>query len=233
MPLALRNGSAANIGSVRAASLAVPIPAGTVSGDILVAFISTNSAANTCSTPAGWTQDPSSPVTASAGAFIACFYKIATGFDTTPTFNFNATRSACGWIGAYLGGNTGSPRDTSTVYNSGAVLLDTPLVPSIATKRAGEMVVFATSWSSGADTTTAWTSAGGFVEEIDQCTTVAGSSESAQLVNDAFFASPGPTGVMSPVADQTGAVAAIALALNAAEAPLFNIDRRMSRSTSW
>ncbi len=213
MGIALRSASSANIGATRQSSLTLTIPAGAISGDVLVAFISTNSAANTCSTPTGWTEDANSPSVASLGAFVACFYKVATGSDTNPTFNFNATRSACGWIGCYSGVDNVTPRNTSSKADGAGSLIDVVVIASIA-MTSNEMVVSAFAWNSGTGATTTYTPGGGFTEEIDQCTATVTSSECAQSVNDKLFSAGGATGVISAKTANTGALSGLAIALN-------------------
>ncbi len=216
MTIALRNDSAVNIGSVRAASLTGTIPAGTLANDVMVAFVTTNSAAGTISGPGGiWVQDANSPQVSANGEVTSCFYAVATGADANPLFTFNATRSACVWIGSYSGVDTATPRHTSTgVANAGAAT--TAVTPSITIATAGEMVVIGTGSSSGNAGVT-FTPAAGFNEESDQTTTVGGGqTENAAEACDLIFNSTGPTGTMTVTATNSGAMAAIAIALNPA-----------------
>ncbi len=220
MTIALRNDSATNVGSTRQSSLTVPIPSGTQAGDVMVAMVTTNSATGTISTPSGWTQDASSPALSTQGGVCSCFYKVATGSDTDPTFNFNATRSANGWIGSYSGVDNVTPRDTSSfVANPSASA--SGVIPSITIATAGEMVVTGTSWSSGAGLVGTFTPPSGFTEEADQCTTIGSATENAEGVSDKLFSSAGATGTMTvtmTTGGSGGAIAAIAIALNPASA---------------
>jgi GEVED domain len=117
-------------------TLTIPVPAGTSSGDLLLATISTDSD-ETLDTPLGWTViDQGS----SGGAVtVAAYYRIATATEPASyTFTWGSIEQAAGAILRYSGVSTSNPVDAFGVATGTSA---SPTSPSVATLSADTRVV--------------------------------------------------------------------------------------------
>lgn len=111
-----RFGAAGTMVAGAGASINVPMPAGTASGNLLILWLQTANEA--VSTPAGWTALPATPygqgtAGAAGAARLTGFYKIAGGSESDVTVT-NPGDHVIGVVHRYENVNTGSPFDTSS-----------------------------------------------------------------------------------------------------------------------
>ena len=184
-------------------SVAVPKPAGVLSGDVMVAIVGVRSNA-TITAPAGWTLAQLT----SNGTTIrqATYWKVATGSEPASyTFTFNASRASSGAIAAYSGVNTTNPVD---VFSGGTATSTSISAPSVTTGFNKDMIIggFAIANSS------AISPPAGMTERTE----LASGSSIKVEVAEAVLASAGATGVRTATAASSGANVGQLLALRAA-----------------
>lgn len=177
-------------------SATVPVPAGTVAGDVMVAVI-VNQAGGGITAPAGWTLIRSDGDT---NLTQALFYRVATsGEPASYTWALACNRCVGGMV-TYRGVDNGDPVEAATsagVVNNAATIV----APSIATTVSGDQLIgfFA---SSGAKAGIA--SPAGMATQISQSTN-GGQNGVSQLVADQALGAPGSTGTRTATAAQATA----------------------------
>ena len=184
-------------------SLAVPKPAGVVSGDVMVAIVAVRSNP-TITVPAGWTLAQLT----SNGTTIrqATYWKVATGSEpASTTFTYNQSRASSGAINAYSGVNTANPVD---LFSGGTATSTSISAPSITTGFNKDMII------------------GGFsIANSSAIAPPAGMTERSELasgsnikleVAESVLTSAGATGVRTATAGSSGANVGQLLALRAA-----------------
>ncbi|GAB3248876.1 DUF6701 domain-containing protein [Chitinimonas naiadis] len=132
-----------------ALAIAVPVPAGTVSGDVLIAQIAASKASETITAPAGWTAIRSNSQTLlSAGMTQAIFYRVA-GASEPASYSFSL--SSATWVAGSMITFRGVDNSSPIFGHSGAggvLLLST--IPAIASCPAGTMQVALFGFNTGA-----------------------------------------------------------------------------------
>ena len=120
-------------------SLILRTPAGTSSGDVLVAHITVRTSGVTITAPSGWTRVLRLDSTTSIST--AAYVRVASATEPSSyTWTFNASHEASGGISGYSGVNTTSPVDASaSQYNSSTNAVDNP---GVTTTAANDMLVF-------------------------------------------------------------------------------------------
>lgn len=180
---AFRSGASANIGATRQTSLTVSKPTGTLDGDVMVAYITSNNATVVVTPPAGWIECSGSPLQSADGATLAAFTKVASGEGANYSFSVGATtRSICGWIGSYTGvASVASVQTTSTT--TVGIPNSTTTVPGVSVGAATSYAVLCTSLSGG-NGVTATSTHPSWTERVDQATSVTTATENCQAVYD-------------------------------------------------
>jgi len=137
--ISLRSSSANTTGS-SSSSLTLNVPAGTQSGDVMVAHVVVRTAGNTITAPTGWTQIVRKD-TGSALSTVA-YYKVASSSEPASyTWNFGTSGEASGSIGSYIGVNNAAPVDVSNgQLNSSSNNVDNS---GVTTTVANDMLVYA------------------------------------------------------------------------------------------
>jgi hypothetical protein len=142
--IGFRASTTANNGST-ATSIAINKPAGTASGDVLLAGLYVRGQGSTASAtaPAGWTlirrTDLGNPV-GGLGSVLS-YYKVAGGAEPTSySWSFDSSRRALGGIAAYTGVNTTTPVDASAGQGN-SISSTAVTAPSITTSVGNTMVV--------------------------------------------------------------------------------------------
>jgi hypothetical protein len=160
--IAFRSSSSTSVTTATAA-VTVGRPAGTTTGDVLIAQITADAAPNVSVVPAGWTAI-TSPLAASTGARVFTYYHVV-GTAAEPTSYSWTLSSAVKWgagITAFSGVNTTNPFDTVAATASNTTYSSTTVsVPSVTTVTAGAVLVGGVGLDSGA---TAITPATGWTE---------------------------------------------------------------------
>jgi hypothetical protein len=214
--LALAGGSA----------LSIPVPTGTVAGDVMVASIAVRPCTTgggactlTINTPAGWTllSTISQTTGGSTGSRLAVYYRVATAADPGATYTWGfggspAHTGAVGGISSFSGVDTTSP----IVANAGQATASSSshATPSISTGTVTNTMLVGT-FSVNASGT--WTPPGGMTEAVDISsippTSNVGISLQMTYMAQAAAGSVGPfTATLSnPPAANTGATYLLAL----------------------
>lgn len=167
-------------------SLTINKPAGTTTGDVMIAHIVANPAGNTITVPTGWTliNRRDSAVDIST----ATYWKVAGGSEpTTYTWTFGTSGEASGGVASYVNVDNTSPIDASnTQYNSGTSTVSNT---GITTTTANDMLVYAV----GVVVPTTVNAPSGFTQEW----TDASSSITTSEMSDEIDAVAGATGSIS------------------------------------
>ncbi len=182
--ISLRAAATGNNGA-GASTLTINVPAGTTSGDVMVAFVVVQTAGNTITLPAGWSlvlrQDSSSSIAT------ASYVKVAGSSEPASyTWSFSTSGEASGGIASYIGVNTTTPVDASNAqYNANTSNVDNS---GVTTTTANDMLVYAV----GVATATTVNVPSGFTEQWSTTSNSLTTSEMSQEI----FASTGATGTI-------------------------------------
>ncbi len=182
--ISLRAAATGNNGA-GASTLTINVPAGTTSGDVMVAFVVVQTAGNTITPPAGWSlvlrQDSSSSIAT------ASYVKVAGSSEPASyTWSFSTSGEASGGIASYIGVNTTTPVDASNAqYNANTSNVDNS---GVTTTTANDMLVYAV----GVATATTVNVPSGFTEQWSTSSNSLTTSEMSQEI----FASTGATGTI-------------------------------------
>src|SRR6266566_6923993 len=137
--IALRTTAAGNNGA-GSSTLTIGLPAGTQSGDVMVAHLIVQTAGNSIAAPPGWNlvlrQDSASAIA------IATYVKVAGSSEPASyTWNFGKAGEALGGIASYIGVNTTTPVDAAHAqYNNTTSNVDNS---GLTTTVANDMLVYA------------------------------------------------------------------------------------------
>jgi hypothetical protein len=166
-------------------TLTIGEPAGTTSGDVMVAHIGVRNAGNTITPPAGWNlvlrQDSSSSIAT------ATYVKVAGSSEPASyTWSFGTAGQASGGIASYIGVNTTTPVDASHAqYNANTSNVDNT---GVTTTTANDMLVYAV----GITLATTVNVPAGFTEQWSTSSSSLTTSEMSQEI----FAPTGATGTI-------------------------------------
>ncbi len=180
--ITLRATAAGNNGA-GGSTLTISLPAGTTSGDVMVAHVVVRNAGNTITPPAGWSlvlrQDSTSSIST------ASYVKVAgTSEPANYTWSFGTSGQASGGIASYIGVNTTTPVDASHAqYNPSSSNVDNS---GVTTTTANDMLVYAV----GITVATTVNVPSGFTQEWSTTSSSMTTSEMSQEI----FASVGATG---------------------------------------
>ncbi len=202
--IGLRAASAGNNGA-GGSSLTLWTPAGTTSGDVMVAHVIVQTAGNKITAPAGWNlvlrQDTSSAIAT------VTYVKVASATEPASyTWSFGTAGQASGGIASYVGVNPSVPVDASHAqYNSGTSNVDNT---GVTTTAANDMLVY----SVGLVLATSVNVPSGFTQEWS---TTSASSTTSEMSQE-LFASSGATGTIHGTTSGANANVTILIALKPA-----------------
>src|SRR6266702_4428799 len=182
--ISLRAAATGNNGA-GGSTLIISTPAGTASGDVMVAHVVVQTAGNAITAPAGWSlvlrQDTGSAIST------VSYVKVAGSTEPASyTWSFGTSGQASGGIASYIGVNTTTPVDaghgqynnsTSNVDNSG-----------VTTTTANDMLVYAV----GAVVATSVNVPSGFTQQWSTSSSASTTSEMSQK----SYSSTGATGTI-------------------------------------
>src|SRR6266496_1002052 len=166
-------------------TLTIGLPAGTTSGDVMVAHMIVRPAGNTITPPAGWNlvlrQDTASAIST------ASYVKVAGSSELASyTWSFGTAGEASGGIASYIGVNTTTPVDASHAqYNASTSNVDNS---GLTTTTANDMLVYAV----GITVATTVNVPAGFTQEWS---TTSNSSTTSEMSQE-LFSSIGATGTI-------------------------------------
>jgi uncharacterized protein YbdZ (MbtH family) len=182
--ISLRAAATGNNGA-GASSLTIGQPAGTSSGDVMVAHVVVRTAGNSIAAPAGWSQvlRQDSPSAISTATYVKA---AGSSEPATYTWSFGTSGEASGGIGSYIGVSNSTPVDTDHAqYNASTSNMDNS---GVTTTAANDMLVYAV----GIVVATTVNVPSGFTEE---CYTASNSLTTSEMSQE-NFASVGATGTI-------------------------------------
>ncbi|MGB8226767.1 MAG: LamG domain-containing protein [Sedimentisphaerales bacterium] len=116
-------------------SIAVPIPTGTSSGDLLIAAVAADGNP-TISTPAGWTLINQGAN--GSAVTLGAWWKIAGASESAPNFTWTGGQQAYGWMMRFTGHNSTNPIDACSTADSTSA---TPTSPAVTTTVANCLIL--------------------------------------------------------------------------------------------
>jgi PKD repeat protein len=124
------------------ATVTVPVPAGVVPGDVLVAQFTTNNAPTVSAAPAGWST-VAPRLTVGSGAALFAYYHVVTGAEPASyTWTLSAAQKWNAGMTDFHGVNTAAPFDTAaTTAVDTSYSRSTLAVPGVTTVTPGAMLV--------------------------------------------------------------------------------------------
>jgi hypothetical protein len=166
-------------------TLTIGLPAGTQSGDVMVAHVIVQTAGNTITAPAGWNlvlrQDSTSSISTASYVHIA-----GSSEPASYTWSFGTAGQASGGIASYIGVDTTTPVDASHAqYNASTGNVNNS---GVTTTTANDMLVYA----AGITVATSVNVPAGFTEAWSITSNSTTTSEMSQEI----FASIGATGTI-------------------------------------
>ncbi len=182
--ISLRAATSGNNGN-GGANLTINLPAGTTSGDVMVAHVIVQTAGNTITPPAGWNlvlrQDSASSIST------ASYVKVAGASEPASyTWSFGTAGEASGGIASYIGVDTTTPVDASHAqYNQNTNNVDNS---GVTTTTANDMLVYMV----GIMVVTTVNVPPGFTQEWSTGSNTGTTSEMSQEI----FAASGATGTI-------------------------------------
>ena len=203
--------AAASTGQTSGSTIAVTKPAGTVSGDVMLASITVVSNASTVATPAGWTLLLNTNQTGTNTSRLYTFYLIAGATEpgsytwTVSGTNIGAVAAIASFSGVDI---SASPIDASAGQATASSLTHT--APSVTTTVAGDMLVTVHEFASART----WTPPSGMTEIVDRASQAKGGNGVSLEMNTESRAVTGATGTRTATAagnKDRGAAHSIAL----------------------
>lgn len=209
-------------GGVASGTLVLPKPAGTNTGDVLVAAITVVPSSRTVATPAGWTLLFTD--SAGADARLAVFTRVVPAADgTVPNYSFTfsgAHQGAAGGIVAFIGVDNAAPVDVTARQASAVGYAHA--APSVSPAARGSVLVGAFAMPGSTDD---WFPPAGMIEAIDVTSETVRPNAAGVALTMAIEprSATGATGTRTATAAETGIAAAAArtaaVALRPALAP--------------
>jgi hypothetical protein len=143
-------GSATAVNSAASPSLAIPRPAGTTPGDLLVASVAVNGA-SVLTAPAGWTEIAAIKSATNPKLFA---YSHIAGSNEPDNYSWSLTSAAMssGGIANYRGADPTNPIDTQVRTASSSAIVPSLTVPAITDLSPGAMLIGAAAINSSKST---------------------------------------------------------------------------------
>jgi hypothetical protein len=143
-------------------TLTIPVPAGTVAGDFMLASIAFRPQTLLATEPAGWTLIRRMNNAGGSPNSLAVYYRVATaGEPANYTWTFNGSTGSAGGIQAFSGVDLTDPYDVENGLPTATGL--SHAAPAVTTTTANSMVVTTHAFASGAT----WTPPAGMTQAYD------------------------------------------------------------------
>lgn len=163
--MAFRSAATAASGS-GTVSLTVDKPAGTVDGDVMVAFVTISADRTIAAAPSGWTLlDSRSTGTASGDCLTAAYYKLADGEGDDYVWDFSATADAAAAILTYEDISNDAPVNVSSFRLMGSSTTHTS--PSVTPSSADTITITAYGTNPGFNGDTTFTTPSGLTPRAE------------------------------------------------------------------
>jgi MSHA biogenesis protein MshQ len=195
--MALRNGS----------RLSIPVPVGTVVGDVMVAAVTVTASSVPITAPAGWIAIVSTTQSGATTSKLATFFRVATASEPASyAWTLSTTHTgAAGGITSFSGVDTTNPVHLSAAQNSGTASVS-QVAPGVTTTVANGMLVTAhelasSPYSTSASYLGAWLPPSGMTEAVDERSRAGSSTSGIALeMNYLLLGAAGGTGTRSATA---------------------------------
>lgn len=200
MAVAYRSSTSANKVASSGQNLVLNVPAGTVDGDVMVAYVLT-ATGTTAATQASWTALDNQ----TGGPTAASFYRIASSEPASYTFTVVDAQSSNGLIVTYSGTHATTPINQHSAWNrltSTANATANTVTPSVDNC----MILYL----AGAGTSTAITPPAGYTERVDFVVASTANVELAELLQTSAAATGNKTGTASGSTNTQGSLIALA-----------------------
>lgn len=208
-------------------TLSIPLPAGTVANDVMVAAITVAPQTATITPPSGWTAITS---TNGSKTRLLTYYKVATASEPalyTWAVSTNHTGIA-GGITSFTGVNTTNPVESSAAQTTVSAVSHTAPSVSTVTGNDGLLTVhsFASSpYSSNASYAGAWSPPSGMLELVDERSRGGNSGSGVALeMNYLSLASAGATGANTATSSASSSLKDVGIAATIALRSTNSID---------
>jgi hypothetical protein len=143
-------------------SISLPVPAGTVTNDYMIASVAVRPTTAVITPPAGWTLVRRVDNAATTANSLAVYTRIATGSEPASySWTLSASTGSAGGIQSFAGVDLANPIDVENGVATASSV--THLAPSVTTTAANDMVVTTHSFASGAT----WTPPAGMTQGYD------------------------------------------------------------------
>ncbi|HUK22511.1 MAG TPA: autotransporter-associated beta strand repeat-containing protein [Gemmatimonadales bacterium] len=143
-------------------TLTVNLPAGTVSGDVMIAAIAVRPNTATITAPVGWTLIRRTDNANTNQSSQATYRRVAGAAEPANySWTFSTSTGSAGGIATFYGVNTTTPVDVENGVTTPSGLTHT--APSVTTTKAYDMIVTTHSYTSAAT----WTPPAGMTEAVD------------------------------------------------------------------
>lgn len=198
--LALHNGT----------NLSIRVPAGTASGDVMIAAVSTTPSSVPITAPAGWTLIQAVTQATTTSNRVSTYYRVA-GASEPAAYTWTlstAHTGAAGGIASFSGVDNVAPINVSAGQATASSL--NHAAPSVTTTVANAMLVTVHEYASASS----WTPPGGMTEAVDQASRAASTAGITLEMNYLPLGAAGATGAKTAAASanaDTGATVSIAL----------------------
>jgi prepilin-type N-terminal cleavage/methylation domain-containing protein len=118
-------------------SLAVPVPSGTTTGDLLITAVATDgSTESTISPPAGWTLLDRGVY--NSAVTLGAWWKIAGASEAGPVFTWTGSEQAYGWMMRFTGHNAANPINAFSTSGQTDIA---PISPAVITTLSNCMIL--------------------------------------------------------------------------------------------
>ena len=193
--------------------LSIPVPTGTVEGDVMVATIASRPSSTNFTTPVGWTVLANTAATLPGDGItsrMASYWRVATASEPASyTWPFSAASDGVtGSIVSFSGVDTGNPVDVSATTTTPSGY--THSAPSVTTTLANTMLVSSHAFTSS---TSGWTAPTGMTEAIDIASHSRPNAVGMSLeINYESLAASGASGTRTATASASGTDAGYGIA---------------------
>lgn len=203
---------------INGGSLVIPVPAGTIAGDVMIATLATRPSGSSFSAPSGWTSFADTTQTNDVTARMTSYWRVATASEPSSyTWGFSGSVSsgAVGTIASFSGVDNVTPINVFGTTATGSSL--SHAAPSVTTTAANTMLVTSHMFTS---VTSDWSVPAGMTEMADIASEARPSTLGLSMSEDyQTIAAAGATGARTAVASATGTNAGYGIARSVALKP--------------
>jgi hypothetical protein len=147
--IGVRGTPTSNQNAAGSASLAINVPGGTTTGDVMIATVVTAGGSAAYTAPGGWTAITNTTPSWSGTAHSATYYRVATAAEPASySWSLGASMQAAGDIVTYTGVNNTDPVGASNVATPGTA--NSAATPTVSSITANSMIIANATWRKAA-----------------------------------------------------------------------------------